>query len=278
MMNKLPMDLQEKYENLQNIFREMGSVLVAMSGGVDSVLMAKVACDVLGDRTLAVTADSASLPRHELNLTLEIVRDFHIHHRIIQTQEFKDERYVANPVNRCYFCKDELFNQLDKMLVEGDYQWVCYGENLDDRNDYRPGSLAAQKHKVRAPLREAGLVKKDVRVLARFLGLPIWDKPASACLASRIPYGEKVTTEKLAQVEAAENHLGEMGFRQYRVRHHGEIARIEVDPDQMLQLLENASQVNARLKKLGFKYVVMDLTGYRRGSLNEGFVPTLEIS
>jgi pyridinium-3,5-biscarboxylic acid mononucleotide sulfurtransferase len=251
---------------------------VAMSGGVDSVFTAKVACDVLGDRALAVTADSASLPRHELNLILEVVRDFHIHHRIIQTGEFMNERYVANPINRCYFCKDELFNHLDRMLTEGDYQWVCYGENLDDRNDYRPGSLAAQKHMVRAPLKEAGLAKKDVRVLAQFFGLPIWDKPASACLASRIPYGEKVTIEKLAQVEAAENHLGEMGFRQYRVRHHGEIARIEVDPDQMLQLLENASQVNARLKKLGFKYVVMDLTGYRRGSLNEGFVDAMVIS
>lgn len=277
-MNQLPVELQEKYDNLQNIFREMGSALVAMSGGVDSVLLAKVACDVLGKRALAVTADSASLPRNEFNATLELVKNFQIHHRIIYTEEFKDERYLANPVNRCYFCKDELFNHLDRLLAEGNYQWVCYGENLDDQSDHRPGGTAAKKHKVRAPLKEAGFEKKDVRELAHFIGLPIWDKPASACLSSRIPYGEKVTPEKLAQVEAAENYLWELGFRQFRVRHHGKIARIEVDPEQMLALLEKASQVNKRLKELGFKYSAMDLTGYRRGSLNEGFVSVQEVS
>ena len=254
----------------------MGSALIAMSGGVDSVVMAKVACDVLGERALAVTADSPSLPRRELNETLELARDFNIHHRVIQTQEFQDERYIANPTNRCYFCKDELFNHLDQLLSDQDYHWVCYGENLDDRGDYRPGGIAAQEHRVRAPLKEAGFDKSDVRGLARFLGLPIWDKPASACLASRIPYGQPVTPEKLAQIEAAENYLWELGFRQFRVRHHGEIARLELDPDQMIQLLDEASQVNTHLKRLGFKYVAMDLTGYRRGSLNEGIVATLE--
>ena len=277
-MRKLPVELQEKYENLQNIIREMGSVLVATSGGVDSVLTAKVASDALGERALAVTADSASLPRRELKLTLELVRDFHIHHRIIHTDEIQDERYVLNPVNRCYFCKDELFNALDELLAEGDYQWVCYGENLDDRGDYRPGSQAAREHRVRAPLKEAGFDKNDVRMLARYLGLPIWDKPASACLASRIPYGEEITEEKLAQVESAENYLWELGFRQFRVRHHGEIARIEIDPDQMSQLLKNGPQVNTRLKELGFKYVSMDLAGYRRGSLNEGYVAIREVN
>lgn len=275
-MKTLSAELQVKYDQLQNIFREMGSALIAMSGGVDSVVIAKVACDVLGDRALAVTADSPSLPRRELNETLELARDFNIHHQIIQTEEFQDERYLTNPSNRCYFCKDELFNHLDRLLSEQDYQWVCYGENLDDRGDYRPGGIAAQEHRVRAPLKEAGFDKNDVRGLARFLGLPIWDKPASACLASRIPYGQRVTPEKLAQVEAAENYLWELGFRQFRVRHHGEIARIELDPDQMLQLLDQAPQVNTHLKTLGFKYVAMDLTGYRRGSLNEGIVATLE--
>ena len=275
-MKNLPVDLQDKYEKLQNIFREMESALIAMSGGVDSVVMAKVACDVLGESALAVTADSPSLPRRELAQTLKLARDHHIHHRLIQTEELQDERYVANPANRCYFCKDELFNHLDSLLEERGYQWVCYGENLDDRGDFRPGSLAAQEHRVRAPLKEASFNKNDVRSLAQYLGLPIWDKPASACLASRIPYGQQVTPEKLAQVEAAEDYLWELGFRQFRVRHHGDIARIELAPDQMLQMLEDAPSVNAHLKMMGFKYVAMDLTGYRRGSLNEGIVTTLE--
>ena len=275
-MKTLPVDLQIKYEDLKSIFREMESVLLAMSGGVDSVVMAKVASDVLGARALAVTADSPSLPRRELNETVELAQKFHIHHRLIRTEEIRDERYVANPANRCYFCKDELFSHLDRLLAEQDYRWICYGENLDDRGDYRPGGIAAQEHRVRAPLKEAGFDKNDVRGLARFLGLPIWDKPASACLASRIPYGQQVTPEKLAQIEAAEDYLWELGFRQFRVRHHEDIARIELDLGQMLQLLEVAPKVNARLKELGFKYATMDLTGYRRGSLNEGIVATLE--
>jgi len=275
-MKTLPVELQAKYENLKDILREMESALVAMSGGVDSVVMAKVACDVLGEQALAVTADSPSLPRRELDETLALARDYQIHHRVIQTQEFQDERYVANPANRCYFCKDELFNHLDTLPAEQDYKWVCYGENLDDKGDFRPGGIAAQEHRVRAPLKEAGFDKNDVRGLAQYLGLPIWDKPASACLASRIPYGQQVTPEKLAQIEAAEDFLWELGFRQFRVRHHGDIARIELDPDQMQELLVVAQRVNAHLKKLGFKYVAMDLTGYRRGSLNEGIVATLE--
>ena len=275
-MNNLPVDLQSKYEHLQNIFHEMESALIAMSGGVDSVVIAKVACDVLGKDALAVTADSPSLPRRELAQTLELARDFDIHHRVIHTEELLDERYVANPANRCYFCKDELFNHLDSLLAEQGFQWVCYGENLDDRGDFRPGGLAAQQHRVRAPLKEAGFDKNDVRGLARYFGLPVWNKPASACLASRVPYGQQVTPEKLAQVEAAEDFLWELGFRQFRVRHHGDIARIELDPDQMIQMLEVAPKVTAQLKSLGFKYVAMDLIGYRRGSLNEGIVATLE--
>lgn len=276
-MRNLPLELQQKYQDLQGIFVGMGSVLVALSGGVDSMLLAKVASDVLGERALAVTADSASLPRRELQATLKLVKDFHIPHRLIQTAEIQDERYALNPLNRCYFCKDELFNVLDELLVQGDYRWVCYGENLDDRGDHRPGALAAQEHRVRAPLKEAGFGKQDVRNLARSLGLPIWDKPASACLASRIPYGEQVTLEKLAQVEAAENVLADLGFRQFRVRHHGDIARIELVPGQMPLLLEVGSQVDARLKELGFKYIAMDLAGYRRGSLNEGYVALQEV-
>lgn len=275
-MKILPVDLQVKYDRLQNIFSDMDSVLIAMSGGVDSVVMAKVASDVLGERALAVTADSPSLPRRELAQTIELAREFQIHHRVIQTRELQDERYVANPANRCYFCKDELFTRLDSLLDEQSFQWVCYGENLDDRGDFRPGGLAALEHRVRAPLKEAGFGKNDVRGLARHLGLPIWDKPASACLASRVPYGQQVTPEKLSQIEAAEDCLWELGFRQFRVRHHGDIARIELDPDQMVSMLELAQEVNARLKSVGFKYITMDLIGYRRGSLNEGIVATLE--
>lgn len=268
-MSELTSILDRKFQLLKEILQEMGSVVVAMSGGLDSVLLARVAYDVLGDQALAVTADSPSLPRRELQEAIRIARQIGIRHEIIQTDEFANPHYAANPSDRCFFCKDELFNQLDLIAKKYQSRWVCFGENVDDQSDFRPGSQAASMHAVRAPLREAGFGKIEIRALAQELGLPIWEKPASACLSSRIPYGMKITPEKLAQVEAAEDYLWSIGYRQVRVRHHGEIARIEVPPGQLSRIAANAEEISQQLKKLGFTFVTLDLTGYRRGSLNE---------
>ena len=269
-MVDLPEPLQQKYESLKRILIEMGDVIIGMSGGVDSVLLAKVACEVLGDKALAVTADSPSLPRRELREAESLARMSGIRHQIIKTNEVFDPRYAANPTNRCYFCKTELFTQLDDICTRLGFHWISYGENQDDASDHRPGAKAAGEHNVRAPLKEAQLTKADIRALAQHLGLPVWDKPAFACLGSRFPYGTNITPEKLAQVEAAEDILWDAGFRQYRVRHHGEVARIEVDREDRMRLLEHAEHITAQFKHLaGFTFVSMDLMGYRRGSMNE---------
>ena len=273
-MAELSPDVQARYERLQDILAKLGDLIVGMSGGVDSVLLAKVAHDVLGDRALAVTADSPSLPRRELHEAVELARTIGVRHQVIQTQEVHDPRYAANPSNRCYFCKTELFTQLDTLAEQLGFHWLAYGENQDDSGDHRPGAQAAGEHRVRAPLKEAGLTKADIRALAQHLGLPIWDKPAFACLGSRFPYGTQITPEKLAQVEAAEDVLWEHGFRQFRVRHHGEVARIEVDPADMARLLELAPEIVERFRREArFAYVAMDLAGYRRGSMNETIGP-----
>ncbi len=269
-MSVLSHEAQVKYDRLRAILAEMGDVIVGMSGGVDSVLLAKVAADTLGNKALAVTADSPSLPRRELRETIELARLAGIPHRIIQTHEVSDPRYAANPTNRCYFCKTELFTQLERLANELGFHWIAYGENADDAGDHRPGATAAREHRARAPLKEAGFEKADIRALAKRLGLPVWDKPAFACLGSRFPYGAQITPEKLAQVEAAEEVLWELGFRQFRVRHHGEVARIEVDPADMPRVLDRAGDIVARIKRdARFAYVAMDLLGYRRGSMNE---------
>ncbi|MCL5997297.1 MAG: ATP-dependent sacrificial sulfur transferase LarE [Chloroflexi bacterium] len=269
-MAELSPDVQARYERLQDILAKLGDLIVGMSGGVDSVLLARVAHDVLGERALAVTADSPSLPRRELREAVELARTIGVRHQVIQTQEVNDPRYAANPSNRCYFCKTELFTQLDALAEQLGFHWLAYGENQDDSGDHRPGAQAAGEHRVRAPLKEAGLTKADIRALAQHLGLPIWDKPAFACLGSRFPYGTQITPEKLAQVEAAEDVLWEHGFRQFRVRHHGEVARIEVDPADMARLLELAPEIVERFRREArFAYVAMDLAGYRRGSMNE---------
>jgi pyridinium-3,5-biscarboxylic acid mononucleotide sulfurtransferase len=269
-MSGMSPEVLEKVDVLKNILKEMESLVIGMSGGVDSVLLSYLASQVLGVRALAVTADSPSLPRRELAETVRLAEKFGFKHQLIRTAEVSDPRYSANPVDRCYFCKNELFDHLDEIAQKGNFRWVCYGENVDDQSDHRPGGIAAQEHQVRAPLKEAGLTKADIRTLAQHFGLPVWNKPAMACLASRFPYGTQITPEKLAQVEAAEDFLWDLGFRQYRVTHHGEIARIEVELGEMRELMDRAGEINARLRDIGFTYIAVDLAGYRRGSMNEG--------
>jgi uncharacterized protein len=261
--------LEIKLARLEAILAEMGGVVIGMSGGVDSVLLAKVAHEVLGERALAVTADSPSLPRRELREAAEQARLAGIRHLVIKTSEVEDPQYAANPTNRCYFCKSELFSRLGALAAERGLRWVAYGENIDDLGDHRPGAQAAAERQVRAPLKEAGLTKADIRGLALRYGLPVWDKPAFACLGSRVPYGTAITPAKLAQVEAAEDVLWELGLRQFRVRHHDDLARIEVAPADMPLLIERAAEVVGRVRAAGFRHVTLDLAGYRRGSVNE---------
>jgi uncharacterized protein len=266
--------LAAKYQDLKSILADMASATIALSGGVDSVLLAKAAYEALGDKALAVTADSPSMPRRELEEARALAKQIGIRHEIFQSQELEDPRYAANPTDRCYFCKSEVFGRIEHLAAELGYQNVCYGENLDDESDHRPGGMAASEHCVRAPLKEARLTKRDIRTLAQAFGLPVWNKPSAACLASRFPYGSQITAQKLAQVEAAEDQLYALGFTQYlRVRHHGNLARIEVAPEDMPKLLEHAAMIVEVLRKLGFNFVTLDLAGYRMGSFNEGLVP-----
>lgn len=267
--------LSSKLEHLRHLIRSYGSCLVAYSGGVDSVFLARVAWDVLGDRSLAVIANSPSLPRRELQEALEIAGRFGIPVRVVNTREFENPNYVANPNNRCYFCKHELFEELAPIARSEGFAVVVYGENASDAGDFRPGAQAAAEFQVRAPLKEIGLTKAEIRELSAQLGLPTSDKPQMACLSSRVPYGETVTQAKLGMIEQAENLLRDLGFRDVRVRHHelrnGQLARIEVGVAELPKLLENdaAGNVSSELKKIGYTQVTVDLQGYRRGSLNE---------
>jgi uncharacterized protein len=260
-----------KLEQLKSILRAGGRTLVAYSGGVDSVLLAKVAHDTLGAEALAVIADSPSLPRRELAEAVELGRQFGFPVRVIRTHEMADVNYTNNPNDRCYFCKSELFGELTKIAHAENWATIVYGENASDVGDYRPGAKAAGEFRVRAPLKEAGLTKAEIRELSAQLGLPTADKPQMACLSSRIPYGEPVTVEALAMIEAAETVLREAGFREVRVRHHTNIARIEVGPAELPRILdeEMRAMVTRELRRIGYAYVTVDLQGYRRGSANE---------
>ena len=251
---------------------EYESCLVAYSGGVDSVLLAHVAYEELGRHMLAVIADSPSLPRRELDEAKAVAAEFGFPLEIVGTGEFENPDYHKNPVNRCYFCKHELFSHMESIAVQRSFRVLAYGENVSDAGDWRPGAQAAGEFEVRAPLREAGLSKADVREVSRALGLPTADKPAMPCLSSRIPYGERVTPEKVGMIEQAENTLRDMGFSEVRVRHHetGPLARVEVVPHEIgrLQLKETLEQVKASFNRIGYTEVEIDRAGYRRGSLN----------
>jgi uncharacterized protein len=258
-------------EKLRTLLGSYGRTIVAYSGGVDSVFLAKVAHDALGGQALAVIADSPSLPRRELDEALTIAKDFGFPVRVVKTNEMANQDYTSNPANRCYFCKTELFDHLTKIAAAEGWQTIVYGENASDVGDFRPGAVAAKEYQVRAPLKEIGLTKAEIRRLSAELGLPTADKPQMACLSSRIPYGEPVTDEALAMIEAAENVLRDLDFRDVRVRHHKNVARIEVGPVELPRLLDEELRetVAQALKKIGYAYVTLDLQGYRRGSTNE---------
>ena len=252
--------------------RSLPSVVVAYSGGVDSAYLAWMANRVLGDRALSVTADSPSYPERHRQMALSIARDFRLTHEVISTYELDRPEYRANPANRCYFCKHELYSTLSALATTRGIAAIADGNNADDRGDYRPGRQAAREFGVISPLDEAALSKSDIRALSHEAGLPTWDEPASACLSSRIPYLSEVTDEKLRVIEGAEEAIRALGFRVLRVRHHGDIARIELGQAELPRALDPAisEAIDHALRALGFKYVTIDLRGYRLGSLNEG--------
>ena len=267
--------MTDKETALKANLASLGSVIVAYSGGVDSAYLAYVASRTLGDRAVAVTADSPSYPERHRQLAIQIARDFGLRHEIIHTGELERPEYRANPSNRCYYCKHELYTHLSRLAVER-RAVVVDGNNADDRGDYRPGREAAREFGVRSPLDEVGLTKPEIRELSHAAGLPTWDEPASACLSSRIPYGHDVSDEKLRRIERAEQALHALGFRVFRVRHHEDVARIEIARDEMARALrpDTADAIVHELKAAGYRYVSLDLQGYRSGSLNEGLLLT----
>lgn len=268
-MQTLTADLTLKLENLKAIIRSMESVLVAYSGGIDSSLLLRVSHDVLGDRAVAATASSKTYPSDEIRLAEQLAAAMGVRLIHLETNELDDERFAANPPERCYYCKSELFAKLSELAAANGLKYLLDGANADDVADFRPGTRAEKEFHVRSPLREAGLTKDEIRALSRHFGLPNWDKPSFACLSTRFPYGVRITEEKLTQIDESERFMRALGVGQLRVRHHGEIARIEVSAPDIELVIRHRAEIAAKLKSLGFAYVTLDLLGYRTGSMNE---------
>ena len=257
------------FQSLKSYLEQFDSAVIALSGGVDSSLVAKIAFDVFGSKAVAVISASESLPESERRLAVQLCSDIGIPFREIKTTELQDATYRANDGNRCFVCKSYLYQELQAFAEQNGYDVVLDGANADDLSDYRPGRQAAREHNVKSPLAELGISKSQVREIAKELELPNWNKPASACLASRIPYGTEVTKETLAQVEQAEEILRDAGFLQFRVRHHDSVARIEIPPDEFSRIVDARESITAQMKQLGYKFVSLDLDGFRSGSMNE---------
>ena len=269
--NPLTPELNMKYAQIRDILREMSSVVIGYSGGVDSTLVVKIAHDVLGENAVVVTGDSEAFPQGEVDSALRSAAQMGVSVVRIRTHELANPNFAVNTPNRCYHCKTELFTELQRVATERNIAWIADGSHAEDGKpgDHRPGLKAAAERHVRSPLREAGLTKAEVRALALHLGLENWDKPSFACLSSRFPYGTHITPELLARLDGCEAFLRELGFRQFRVRHHDTVARIEVEPDDFGRILANNEAIRARFRELGYTYITLDLEGYRSGKMND---------
>lgn len=268
---KLPQDILLKFERLKEILSDMGKVLIAFSGGVDSTFLLKVAQDVLGGNVLAVIASSETYPGREREEAVRLAQMLNVRYMVIDTEELDNPDFSSNPPERCYFCKKELFSKLKDIADAEDIPYVLDGSNYEDTTDFRPGIKAAEELKVRSPLKEARLLKKEIRQLSKKLGLPTWNKPSFACLSSRFPYFSEIEPDSLKQIDQAEEFLRGLGFKQIRVRHHGQTARIEIEQDEFPKIIKSGirEEVVENFKRLGYTYITLDLAGYRTGSMNE---------